>query len=45
MAAKEKQGSEHKQPLTQSPSILEFEYGASAEGYWTNDGMVIELEE
>jgi hypothetical protein len=45
MVAKKKQGSEYKQPLTQSPSILEFKYGASTEGHWTYDGMVLELEE
>jgi hypothetical protein len=45
MAAKKKRGSEYKQPLTQSPFVLEFEYGASAEGYWTYDSMVLQLED
>jgi hypothetical protein len=45
MAAKKKRGSEYKQPLMQSPFVLEFEYGASAEGYWTYDSMVLQLED
>jgi hypothetical protein len=45
MAAKKKRGCELKQPLTQSPFVLEFEYGASAEGYWTYDSMVLQLED
>lgn len=40
-AAKKKRGSELKQPLTMSPFVLEFDYGASAEGYWTYDSMVL----
>ena len=44
-AAKKKRGSEFKQPLTMSPFVLEFAYGASAEGYWTYDSMVLQLED
>jgi hypothetical protein len=44
-AAKKKRGHELKQPLTISPFVLEFEYGASAEGYWTYDSMVLQLED
>ena len=44
-AAKKKRGNELKQPLTSSPFVLEFEYGASAEGYWTYDSMVLQLED
>jgi hypothetical protein len=33
-ATRKKRGNELKQPLTVSPFVLEFEYGASAEGYW-----------
>ena len=44
-AAKKKRGNELKQPLTISPFVLEFEYGASAEGYWTYDSMVLQLED
>ena len=44
-AAKKKRGSEFKQPLTMSPFVLEFDYGASAEGYWTYDSMVLQLED
>jgi hypothetical protein len=28
-----------------SPFVLEFEYGVSAEGYWTYDSMVLQLED
>ena len=44
-AAKKKQGNALKQPLTISPFVLEFEYGASAEGYWSYDSMVLQLED
>jgi hypothetical protein len=44
MAAKKKCGTELKQPLTTSPVYLEFEYGASFEGYWMYDVMVLQLE-
>jgi hypothetical protein len=44
-AAKKKHGTELKQPLTTSPFYLEFEYGASFEGYWTYDAMVLQLED
>jgi energy-converting hydrogenase Eha subunit F len=44
-AAKKKHGTELKQPLTTSPFYLEFEDGASFEGYWTYDAMVLQLED
>jgi hypothetical protein len=44
-AAKNKHGTDLKQPLTTSPFYLEFEYGASFEGYWTYDSMVLQLED
>ena len=44
-AAKKKHGTALKQPLTTSPFYLEFEYGASFEGYWTYDSMVLQLED
>jgi hypothetical protein len=44
-AAIKKRGKADKHPLTSSPFILEFEYGASAEGYWTYDSMVLQLED
>jgi hypothetical protein len=35
-----------KQPLTESPFVREFEYGAnSEEGYWTYQHMVLQLED
>jgi hypothetical protein len=45
MAAKKKSGMELKQPLTTSPFYLKFEYGASFEGYWTYEAMVLQLED
>jgi hypothetical protein len=44
-AAMKKRGMVDKQPLTMSPFVLEFEYGALAEGYWTDDSMVLQLED
>jgi hypothetical protein len=44
-AATGKFGSAVKRPLTSSPFVLEFEYGASAEGYWTYEAMVLQLED
>jgi hypothetical protein len=44
-AARGEQGNELKQPLTVSPFVLEFEYGASAEGYGTYNSMVLRLED
>jgi TfoX/Sxy family transcriptional regulator of competence genes len=44
-AAIKKRGTADKQPLTMSPFVLQFEYGASAEGYWTYDSMVLQLED
>lgn len=40
-------GSAQKKPLTldTNPFVLEFEYGATAEGYWTYDRMVLQLED
>lgn len=39
--------SDQKKPLTleTNPFCLEFEYGATAEGYWTYDRMVLQLED
>ena len=38
-------GTATKQPLETSPFIVEFEYGANAEGYWTYDHMVLQFED
>ena len=40
-------GSDKKEPLSleKNPFCLEFEYGATAEGYWTYDRMVLQLED
>ena len=34
-----------KQPLTESPFVREFEYGANSDGYWTYQHMVLQLED
>jgi hypothetical protein len=45
-AARKKRGNELKQALNMSPFVLEFEYGTSAEGYWTSyESMVLQLED
>ena len=44
-AAKAKRGNSKKAPLTSSPVVLEFEYGANAEGYWVYEHMVLQLED
>jgi hypothetical protein len=33
-----------KAPLTESPFIVEFEYGANNQGYWDYDHMIIQFE-
>ena len=45
LAAVEKRGTAEKQPLSDSPFVVEFEYGVQAEGYWTYDHMVLQLED
>lgn len=42
-ASRKKQGNELQQPLTLSPFVLKFMYGASAEGYWMYNSMVLQL--
>jgi hypothetical protein len=34
-----------KKPLTKSPFVKEFEYGANSDGYWTYQHMVLQLED
>jgi hypothetical protein len=34
-----------KAPLTESPFIVEFEYGANNQGYWDYDHMIIQFED
>ena len=38
-------GSSSKPLLTESPFVIELEYGANAEGYWTYDRMVLQMED
>ena len=44
-AAKSNRGNTKKTALTSSPFVLEFEYGANAEGYWVYEHMVLQLED
>jgi hypothetical protein len=45
-AAKKIRGnSSNKAPLTQSPFVVEFEYGANNQGYWDYDHMIIQFED
>jgi hypothetical protein len=45
LAAVEKRGSSAKLPFQNSPFVVEFEYGANSEGYWTYDHMVLQFED
>ena len=38
-------GNPNKQPLTRSQFVVEFEYGASNQGYWDYNHMVLQLED
>ena len=45
-AAKETRGGNaNKQPLTKSPFVVEFEYGANNQGYWRYDHMILQFED
>jgi hypothetical protein len=45
-AAKETRGGDaNKQPLSQSPFVVEFEYGANNQGYWRYDHMILQFED
>jgi hypothetical protein len=44
-SAKTKCGTTTKAPLTSSPFVVEFEYGANAEGYWVYEHMVLQVED
>jgi hypothetical protein len=44
-AAISKRGNAAKQPLTSSPFVIEFEYGANNDGYWAYEYMVLQLED
>ena len=44
-AAIDTRKTEYKEPLTTSPFIREFEYGQNADGYWTYQHMVLQLED
>jgi hypothetical protein len=44
-AAKKVRGNSSKAPLTESPFVVEFEYGANNQGYWDYDHMIIQFED
>ena len=44
-AANSKKSCEYKGALTKNPFVIEFEYGASNEGYWNYEYMVLQLED
>ncbi|KAL7532560.1 hypothetical protein ACHAWF_008635 [Thalassiosira exigua] len=44
-AARRVIGKPDKPPLTSSPLVKEFEYGANNEGYWNYDHMMIQVED
>ena len=44
-AATTKKNTAAKKPLTLSPFVLEFEYSASEEGYWSYQHMVLQVED
>ena len=44
-AAKKVKGSADKQPLVKDPSIFEFEPGTNAQGWWTYDHFVLQIED
>jgi hypothetical protein len=45
LAATEKRGTSQKQPLRSSPFLVEFEHIVNAEGHWTCDHMVLQMED
>jgi hypothetical protein len=44
-AAIGKRGNAAKQPLTSTPFVIEFKYGANNNGYWAYEHMVLQLED
>ena len=44
-AAVSKKGTALKKDLKNSPFVVEFEYGANNEGYWSYEHMVLQLED
>ncbi len=45
LASKETSGKADKLPLTSSPFVIEFEYGANNQGYWRYDHMILQFED
>jgi hypothetical protein len=45
LAAMDKRGTVNKQLLQSRPFVVELEYGANAEGYWTHNHMVLQFED
>ena len=44
-AAKLKHGNSKKNDLQSSPFVRKFQYGANAEGYWSYEDMILQLED
>lgn len=44
-AATKKLGTDRKADLVKSPFLVEFEYGANGDGYWTYESMVLQVED
>ncbi len=44
-AATKIHGKAEKSDLTSSPFVIEFEFGASSEGYWRYEHMVLQIED
>jgi len=44
-AAQSKKGTELHQPLTESPFVKEFEYGANNDGNWSYTHMVLQVDD
>jgi hypothetical protein len=44
-AAISKRGNAAKQPLTSTPFVIKFKYGANNDGYWAYEHMVLQLED
>ena len=45
LASKKIKGNTMKAPLTESPFVVEFEYGANNQGYWDYDHMIMQFED
>ena len=44
-AAVDVRGSTKKEPITESPFVTKFEYGANKDGYWTSNHTILRVED